>query len=199
MIRLLICLLPLVAMSCSCPPQPDLKRYGEWDFKTPEACLEYFRLALMRREAYHIKLCLSEEALRADDVRLDVLHTYIQEVIDKLESMVGKIEDVEIDDATYRPGRPWLADVRVSGRDRSETVYCILQTTAWVTFTDGRDGRTIEFTEADTLKEAVAKEAVLTSKGVYRVEYEKGWRILGVSNSDIGAEMNEFMRDLDKK
>ncbi|NRA96852.1 MAG: hypothetical protein HRU14_11665 [Planctomycetes bacterium] len=199
MIRSLVCLIPLALSSCSCPPQPDLKRYGEWDFKTPKACLEYFRLALERREAYHIRLCLSDDLVAREGLDVSKLHTFMEEVISKLEAQVGRIEDIEIDRTAYRPGRPWLANVRVFAGNRGEMVYLVLQTTAWATFRDGRPPVAVKLSPNETLATAAAREPLLGSADVYRLEYEKGWRILGISNTDIGAEMEEYLRELENK
>ena len=199
MIRLLAGLLSLVLVSCSCPPQPDLKRYGEWDFKTPKACLEYFRLALERHEAYHIRLCLSDDLVAREGLDVSKLHTFMEDVIAKLEAQVGKIEEIEIDQTAYRPGRPWIADIKVSAGDRGETVYLVLQTTAWATFRNGDPPVAIKLAPTETVQDATTRLPSLSSPEVYRLEYEKGWRILGISNTDIGAEMEDYLRELDSK
>jgi len=199
MTRLILCLAPLLAASCSCPPEPDLKRYGEWDFRTPESCLEYFRQALEREEAYHIMLCLSDELVEREKIDVATIHTFMEDVVGELEAKVGEIEGISIDDAVYRPRRPWLADVRVSGAELSETVYLVLQTTAWATFKDGRPPRRVRLTPGQGLGTAIREDPTLASAKVYRAEFESGWRILGISNTGIGAEMESYLKDAGRR
>lgn len=185
----------LMLWSCSCPPAPTLQRYPDWDFTTPEGCLEYFRMAVAERDAYHLFLCLSTDVKRRKKLRLDVAHTFFDEFLEDLENQVGPVEDIEIGEPVIAPERPWLAQVRVSGdNDKAETVTLVKEVSVYVTYADpDKESEWIVLPYGDDVATATERYPQLKSPDVYRVEYERGWRIDGVTGTTI--EVPEELRN----
>ena len=64
---------------------------------------------------------------------------------------------------------------------------------------DGRPAIRLRLPPERTLADAVNQDPRLGSTAMYRVEYEKGWRILGISNTGIGADMEGYLRELNER
>jgi hypothetical protein len=210
-----VLLLPIVSTlllsACTtCPPAPDLERYVEADFATPEGCIEYLRRAFNRRDAYHINLCFSQ-ALRKDaNLTLDVIHTYMDEFHAEVKRLIGDVHTVRVDEVMIDPATPDIARVRLSSGGRSEVAILVLETQTMVLWRDlprelvtlpyGADAVRVE--GGTVVLSAPAPQSTtevpdLAGRDVYRVIFESGWRILKVENKEFGPEMREFMRKLE--
>jgi hypothetical protein len=200
----------LVSACTTCPPAPDLERYAEADFGTPEGCIDYLRHAFNRRDAYHINLCFSQ-ALRQDlNLTLDVIHTYMDEFHAEVRKLIGDVDAVQVDEVMIDPATPDIARVRLSSGGRSEVAILVLETQSMVLWRDlPRELVTLPYganavrIEGGTVvlsapaPQSTAEAPDLVGRDVYRVIFESGWRILKFENKDFGPEMRQFMRKLE--
>jgi len=185
-------LLVLPVLSCSCPPAPTLQRYPDWDFTTTEGCLEYFRMAAQDEDAYHILLCLSTDVKRRKNLDLATIHTFRERIIRQIEDQVGPIDDVVIGEPVIAPERPWLAQVRITSGDRSEVATLVKEVSAFVTYSDpDKEPEWILLPQGDDVATAARRHPQLARPDVYRVEYERGWRIDGVTNTTLRLDLDD--------
>ncbi len=211
LVLLLLAALPLTTACVSAPPVPDMVRLPGQTLASPEATIEYFRAALAdpgEQAVRHQYLCLSE-ALKADVERKNgralTLEIYMQ-VRDDVQEFIreklgGDVAGAEI--GSVNTDRPGLATVELELRGRKALLQLVEETSFSVWWTDpllGRSDGTLPFGSEPA--ELSTKELLLhlpitapePGAQIYRVSYEKAWRILGLENSDFATDLEEFMR-----
>lgn len=208
---LLLAVLPLMNGCVSAPPVPDMVRLPGQTLASPEATIEYFRAALAdpgEQAVRHQYLCLSD-ALKADvekkNGRALTLEIYMQ-VRDDVQEFIreklgGDVAGAEL--GAVRDIRPGISTVELRLRGRSAVLQLIEETTFSVWWTDpllGRSDGTLPFgTDPATCSAGelcLQLPVTLPEPGakIYRVSYEKAWRILGLENSDFASDLEDFMR-----
>jgi|GEM_PF-7049323 hypothetical protein len=210
-VLLLIAALPLASGCISAPPTPDMVRLAGHTLASPECTLEYFRAALKdssEQAVRHQYLCLSD-ALKAEVEKKNghalSLEIYMQVREDVSayihESLGGDIALARIGETKVL--RPGLATVELELRGRRVVVQLIEETTFNIWWKDpllGRSDGTLPpgvdpaTLTADELLLRLPLGAPEPEAAIYRISYERAWRILGIENSEFASDIEEFMK-----
>lgn len=209
-------ILVLIGGCLSTPPPPDMERLPGENLGTPEATLYYFKSADNLRPdqaVWHEYLCFSEEMKANIRKKHDVefsIEAYSQfrtDVRDYLTRKIGAIEDVEIGTAVYRRESQGFADVPITVGNRTTTIQMIQQTTYHIRWKRpelqdvsgflpfGQNPVSIKPLELllRLPSDKIPKGA--TQNDVYRITFERTWRILGVPDSDLAADVGKIMKE----
>lgn len=188
----LLPVLILVAAGCACPPLPPLQRYAESHLGTPEDALDYFRLAILRKDPYHQFLCFSEEIRQANpDLTVANLANYQDRLLEMVQEEIGDINNLDFESTTIHQDRPFLATVMVVAGPRRQGVTLILETAYSIIWTDGtathgripaganpiglRSGRI----QADvSIRDRIQREPGTSAAQVHSLILHRDWKIL---------------------
>ncbi|HMS16526.1 MAG TPA: hypothetical protein PKA37_06775 [Planctomycetota bacterium] len=137
-LKALFLLFSFTLASCACPDAPTLQRYGEYTLGTPTGALEYFRLAVQRKDAYHQYLCFSKEMRDLNpDLTVANLSSYQDKLTEMVREEIGSVDDLEIESEVIRKDQPFLATVIVADGARKQAVTLVLETSYSIIWTDG--------------------------------------------------------------
>ncbi|MSR74965.1 MAG: hypothetical protein EXS14_05810 [Planctomycetes bacterium] len=192
-----------------------MMRMPGYTLASPTATLEYFKAALSdtsEQAVRHQYLCFSD-ALKTEILRKHgrafTLETYMQ-VREDVRAYVaarigGDIAAAEVGaDRSLGNG---LAAVNLSLAGRQLVVQLVQETNYSIWWTDpmlGRTDGTLPFgTEAAELTPQTMLLRLSSTEfpsgtehpQVYRVSYEKSWRVLGVEGSDLATDVERFVQE----
>jgi hypothetical protein len=213
--RIILAFLPAVILlaSCSCPEPPALQRYGEYSLGTPDGALEYFRLAVARKDAYHQYLCFSKEMRDVNpDLTVSNLHAYQERLEAMVREELGSVQELEIESATIRPDQPYLATVIVSDGNRKQAVTMVLETTYAINWTDGQatfgtipvGANPVSILQQGRMRLDVSiRDRMLlvpetTTNSVHQIAYYRDWKILRTERGPLAEALKRKLEGAEK-
>lgn len=196
------------------PPAPDMLRLPGHTLGSPQATIEYFRAALAdpsEQAVRHQYLCFSDalkDQVRQRHGQAFTLEAYMQvrdDVRDYIRKRLGgDATDAEV--GSIRMVHPELAEAALILGSGTVTLQLVLETTFSIWWTDpalGRTDGTLPFgvdpatlsPSALLLRLPLPAQTDSAERSIYRVSYERAWRILGLTGSDLAADMERFVRE----
>jgi hypothetical protein len=181
---------------------------------TPDGAIAYFRAALLLEDAAaprHQYLCFSEALKREVESRGDTFslgnYMLVRDRVRRIvEERAGPLEDVEIGEPVYFRSRPAYAEVPLRSASRRAVVQMILEPEYTLSWSDPSLGVTVGILAPSTppprieggrlvLEFPLAAPVPPGAGQPQRVTFERAWKILGLKDSDLEADLRRALRE----